>query len=175
MTAPNQALSNWNALSAADAVREILPCCGSHAWAERLVAQRPFSTLKSLFAASDTVWLALPETDWQQAFDSHPRIGQQHAHSATAQSLAWSSGEQSVAMASQDDTSKLALAEGNRAYKAKFGRIFLVCAAGRSTQDILATLHERMNNTSEQELREAVEQQRQITQLRLRRWLGTTE
>ena len=175
MTESNLMLARWNSLPQDEAAREILPCCGSRIWAEKLAAQRPFSTPESLFAASDAVWLALPEIDWQQAFDSHPRIGQSHARAATAQSLSWSSGEQGAAMASQDDAAKAALAEGNRAYEAKFGRIFLVCASGKSTSEILTVLQARINNTPEHELREAVEQQRQITQLRLRRWLGITE
>ncbi len=175
MTLPNKSLTRWNSLPAAEAACEILPCCGSQAWAEKLATQRPFTTPESLFAASDAIWLALPEADWQQAFDSHPRIGQRHAQAATAQSLSWSSGEQSAAMASQDEAAKLALAEGNREYKAKFGRIFLVCASGKSSAEILAILRKRINNAPEQELREAVEQQRQITQLRLRRWLGIAQ
>lgn len=174
MTAENEILAHWNTLTIAEAAKEILPCCGSQAWAEKLAAQRPFFTPESLFAASDAVWLALPEADWQQAFDSHPRIGQQHAQAATAQSLSWSSGEQSAAMASQDEAMELALAEGNREYEARFGRIFLVCASGKSTAEILAILRGRMGNTREEELREAVEQQRQITRLRLRRWLEIT-
>lgn len=175
MIASNKVLAHWNALPVDEAAHEILPCCGSRAWAERLAAQRPFSTPESLFCASDAVWLTLDQSAWRQAFDSHPRIGQQHAQSATAQSLTWSSGEQSTVTATQDDTMKPALAEGNRDYEAKFGRIFLVCASGKSTREILAILRERMGNTPEQELREAVEQQRQITQLRLRRWLGIAE
>ena len=172
MTMPSEALDRWNLLPADAAAREILPCCGSPVWAEKLAAQRPFTTPESLCAASDAIWLTLPEPDWQQAFDSHPRIGQRHAQVATAQSLSWSSGEQGAAMASQDEAAKAALAEANREYEAKFGRIFLICASGKSTAEILAILQDRMSNTPEEELREAVEQQRQITQLRLRHWLG---
>ena len=68
---------------------------------------------------------------------------------------------------------KLALAEGNRQYEERFGRIFIVCASGKSAAEILAILNARMQNTIAAELLEAAEQQRQITQLRLRRWLGT--
>ena len=172
MCRQTEILARWNSLSPDEAAREILPCCGSRAWAEQLAAQRPFAAPEALFAASDAVWLALPEADWNEAFDSHPRIGQQHARAATAQSLSWSSSEQSAVTSSPDAAAKLALAEGNRTYEAKFGRIFLVCATGRSTAEILAILRARMGNTPAQELREAAEQQRQITQLRLRRWLG---
>lgn len=170
-SSPNSALDRWNAFDAASAAREILHCCGSNAWAHSLAALRPFSQPEQLLQASDRVWNAIPETAWQEAFDSHPRIGQQHAKAATAESLTLSSQEQSAAMSAEDAT-KLALAEGNRQYEERFGRIFIVCASGKSAAEILAILNARMSNTSEVELLEAAEQQRQITQLRLRRWLG---
>jgi 2-oxo-4-hydroxy-4-carboxy-5-ureidoimidazoline decarboxylase len=75
-------------------------------------------------------------------------------------------------VAGPDAAARLALAEGNRQYEERFGRIFIVCAAGRSAAEILAILQRRMQNTAAAELLKAAEQQRQITQLRLRRWLG---
>ena len=167
----NAVLSRWNSLDPASAAREILPCCGSRAWAEGLAALRPFDDALQLLKRSDRVWGALPESAWQEAFDSHPRIGQQHARAATEESLAWSSDEQRDAM-SAEDAVKLALAEGNRQYEEKFGRIFIVCATGKSAAEILTILNARMKHTAAAELLEAAEQQRQITQLRLRRWLG---
>jgi 2-oxo-4-hydroxy-4-carboxy-5-ureidoimidazoline decarboxylase len=169
-TDANATLGRWNSLDAEPAAREILSCCGSRAWAEALAARRPFSDPEKLFEDSDWVWAGLAEDDWREAFDSHPRIGQQHARAATVESLAWSAQEQSAA--AQEDASKLALAEGNRQYEERFGRIFIVCATGKSAAEILATLNTRMNNTAADEVLEAAEQQRQITQLRLRRWLG---
>ena len=176
MTMPisNAALVRWNELDAESAAREILPCCGSHAWAESLAARRPFDDTQDLFDVSDAVWEGLAEDDWREAFDSHPRIGQSHARAATAESLAWSSEEQRAAITqggAPDDTAKLALAEANRQYEQRFGRIFIVCAAGRSAAQILAIIERRLNNTAAAEMLEAAEQQRQITQLRLRRWL----
>jgi 2-oxo-4-hydroxy-4-carboxy-5-ureidoimidazoline decarboxylase len=130
---------------------------------------RPFATAEELFAASDSVWRALPERDWQQAFDSHPRLGEGRAKAATAQSLNWSTHEQS-AVNSEHDV-RAGLAQGNREYEEKFGRIFLLCATGRSAREMLAILRERMQNDAATELQEAAEQQRLITQLRLRKWL----
>jgi 2-oxo-4-hydroxy-4-carboxy-5-ureidoimidazoline decarboxylase len=170
---PSAVLDRWNQIDADTAAREILPCCGSHAWAEGLAARRPFSSPQQLFEASDAIWTALDEEAWREAFDSHPRIGQQHARAATAESLAWSSQEQRGAM-SQDDAIKLALAEGNRQYEERFGRIFIVCASGRSAAEILALLEQRMQNSAAAEILEAAEQQRQITQIRLRRWLESS-
>ena len=178
MSSPNAVLISWNDLDAQAAAREILPCCGSRAWANGLAALRPYADAQKLSEASDNVWTTLAEDDWREAFDSHPRIGQQHARAATAESLAWSSQEQRAAMSatgSQDDAVKFALAEGNRQYEERFGRIFIVCAAGRSAAEILAILNARIHNTAEVEMLEAAEQQRQITQLRLRRWLGVKD
>jgi 2-oxo-4-hydroxy-4-carboxy-5-ureidoimidazoline decarboxylase len=171
--AENGTLARWNELDAQAAAREVLPCCGSSAWAEALAARRPFGDAAELFSISDSVWAGLGEDDWREAFDSHPRIGQQKAKAATAESLAWSSDEQRAAMNS-DEAAKLALAEANRQYEEKFGRIFIVCASGRSTSEILAICKSRMGNDEATEMLEAAEQQRQITQLRLRRWLGVS-
>jgi len=170
-SSPNADLIRWNSLDGVSAAREVLPCCGSTAWANGLAVRRPFADVQQLLRASDEIWQALPEAAWQEAFDSHPRIGQQHARAATAESLAMSSHEQSAAM-SDEDATKLALAEGNRQYEERFGRIFIVCASGKSAAEILAILNARMNNTAGAELLEAAEQQRQIMQLRLRKRLG---
>jgi 2-oxo-4-hydroxy-4-carboxy-5-ureidoimidazoline decarboxylase len=169
--APNQVLLRWNQADAQAAAQEILPCCGSIAWAEALAARRPFATPQELFTTSDLVWQGLPEEAWREAFDSHPRIGQHHAKAATATSLAWSSREQSAALA-PDQAVADALAEANREYEAKFGRIFIVCATGKSATEILELCRTRMKNTAAAEMLESAEQQRQITQLRLRRWLN---
>jgi 2-oxo-4-hydroxy-4-carboxy-5-ureidoimidazoline decarboxylase len=167
----NSVFSRWNELDDASAASEVLPCCGSRAWARKLAEQRPFAEVQEMLESSDRVWASLNAEDWQEAFDSHPRIGQHHARAATAESLRWSSDEQRAAM-SDEEATKLALAEGNRQYEEKFGRIFIVCASGKSAAEILALLNARLHNSAEFEWREAAEQQRQITQLRLRRWLG---
>jgi 2-oxo-4-hydroxy-4-carboxy-5-ureidoimidazoline decarboxylase len=167
----NKVLARWNSLDPAIAVREVLPCCGSHSWATALASKRPIANEASLVEASSSIWLALPQDAWQEAFDSHPRIGQKHAQAhATEESLRWSAQEQRGAL-SKDDAAKLALEEANRHYEQKFGRIFIVCATGKSTSEILAILEARMKNDAAAELREAAEQQRQITQLRIHRWL----
>jgi 2-oxo-4-hydroxy-4-carboxy-5-ureidoimidazoline decarboxylase len=167
----NDVLARWNSLDPESSTREILPCCGSQAWAEALTAKRPYTNEAALFITSDTIWRSLPEAAWQQAFDSHPRIGQKHAQTqATEESLRWSAQEQRVAL-SADAAAKLALEDANRRYEQRFGRIFIVCARGKSSSEILSILEARMNNDPQTELHEAVEQQRQITQLRLHRWL----
>ncbi|HWW22831.1 MAG TPA: 2-oxo-4-hydroxy-4-carboxy-5-ureidoimidazoline decarboxylase [Edaphobacter sp.] len=167
----NDVLARWNSLDPESATREILPCCGSQAWAEALTAKRPYTNEAALLTTSDTIWLSLPEAAWQQAFDSHPRIGQKHAQThATEASLRWSAQEQRTAL-SANAAAKLAIEEANRRYEQRFNRIFIVCASGKTTSEILSILEARMNNDPQTELHEAAEQQRQITQLRLRHWL----
>jgi 2-oxo-4-hydroxy-4-carboxy-5-ureidoimidazoline decarboxylase len=167
----NNVLIRWNSLDPATAARETLPCCGSQAWAAALASKRPIVNEASLIEASTNIWLALPEEAWQEAFDSHPRIGQSHAQThATEESLRWSAQEQRTAL-SRDETARLAFEEANRRYEQKFGRIFIVCATGKTSAEMLAILEARMKNDAATELREAAEQQRQITELRLHRWL----
>ena len=167
-------LAEWNAMDAEQAAEAVLGCCGSRAWAAGLAARRPLGSLPELLAASDSAWWSLPPGDWGEAFASHPRIGERHAAGpATVASLRWSEGEQSAVM-SEAEVLQL-LADGNRAYEATFGRVFLVRAAGRSAGEILALLRRRLHNTAEAELQEAAEQQREITHLRLQRWLSEKE
>jgi 2-oxo-4-hydroxy-4-carboxy-5-ureidoimidazoline decarboxylase len=165
-------LAQWNSLDLAAAADTILPCCGSHAWAAKMAAKRPMADEATLLAESSAVWLALPQTAWQEAFDSHPRIGEQKAQKhATTESLQSSAKEQAVAL-SADEAAKLALKEANQRYEERFGHIFIICASGKSAGEILAALETRMHNDDTTEMHEAAEQQRQITELRLRRWLG---
>jgi len=165
-------LARWNSLPVHEAAKEILPCCGSKAWARGVSARRPIRDGASLLAASDEVWKNLPESDWLEAFRSHPRIGESHAPpSASPQSASWSKGEQQKVGDAGVEV-KQALAEGNRAYEQRFNRIFIVCASGKSAPEILQILERRLRNDDKTELHEAAEQQRQIVHIRLKKWLS---
>ena len=166
-------LEEWNGLGAQAAVTAILPCNGSLAWAEGVAALRPLRGVNELLLASDKVWLGLSKKAWKHAFDSHPRIGEHEAKAATEQSLTWSAGEQSAAQLT--DETQAALAAANVEYEQKFGRIFIVCASGKSADEMLEILRGRLANDAETELLEAAEQQRQITQIRLRKWLQSLQ
>jgi OHCU decarboxylase len=164
-------LARWNALPAGEAAEEILPCCGSKSWARELANRRPIKDEASVLAACDQVWKSLSESDWLEAFRSHPRIGESRSPvSASAQSATWSGQEQQRVGVAHEDV-KLALAEANRAYEQRFNRIFIVCATGKSAHEILEILRRRLLNDDTAELNEAAEQQRQITHLRLKKWL----
>ena len=164
-------LARWNFLPIAAAVDEILPCCGSRAWADGMVGRRPLPDEGALLSASDEIWRSLTESDWLEAFRSHPRIGESQPPKAALQrSVAWSAEEQQN-VAGANESVKIALAEGNREYERRFKRIFIVCATGKSPAEILKILQRRMKNDEHTELQEASEQQRQITQIRLTKWL----
>jgi 2-oxo-4-hydroxy-4-carboxy-5-ureidoimidazoline decarboxylase len=168
-------LARWNFLPATVAANEILPCCGSSTWAHAIVARRPLLSEELLLSASDEVWWSLAESDWTEAFQSHPRIGEVPAQEsgkniASQASTIWSQQEQQQ-VSDGSDSAKTALAEGNREYQRRFNRIFLVCATGRSPEEILTILQQRLKNDEPTELRETAEQLRQIAQIRLRKWL----
>lgn len=163
-------LPEYNRLSEEEAGQAILSTNGSQQWAHQMAIHRPYATEADLFAAADRLWRDLAEADQQEAFDSHPRIGERHVPKhATDQSLKWSQQEQTL---SEEETTRQALAEANLQYEKRFGRIFIVCASGKSQEQMLAILRHRLQNDAQSERHETAEQQRQITQLRLRKWLS---
>jgi 2-oxo-4-hydroxy-4-carboxy-5-ureidoimidazoline decarboxylase len=171
----NLMLTRWHTLSPSDAAAEILSCCGSRAWAAKMAEKRPYADEQKLFAASDDCWLHLGESDWLEAFRSHPRIGEKHAQDkTTATSAAWSHSEQRL-MNDADAAILLRMQEGHRRYEERFGRIFIVCATGKQPAELLRILEGRLTNTPAEELHESALQQQQIMQLRLRKWLAGTE
>jgi allantoicase len=145
--------------------------CAAPEWLDRLTAGRPFASAAALLSASEEAADHVTPAGWREAYRHHPRIGERQAdrpQSTSAQSQ--SSREQSgVAQASAAE--RAALAEGNRAYEAKFGQPFIVCASGKSPADMLALLRERLNNEPDAELRGAAGELRKITRLRLSRLL----
>jgi OHCU decarboxylase len=165
-------LGRLNALPSAAAEAELLACCGSRRWARELAARRPFAAPSALLAAADEVWGSLAAEDWHEAFRAHPRIGERKAAPTQgARAAAWSAGEQSGASASSAAVAE-ALAEGNRAYEARFGHIYIVCATGKTGDEMLAILRARLANDAATELRAAAAEQAKITRLRLEKLLA---
>ncbi len=165
-------IEQFNRLSQQQARRALLDCCGAKGWARQMLAMRPFPDLGTVLDMADKVWTGLQREDWLEAFKHHPAIGEKQAKAK--QSVAarrWSAGEQSAAQKAPPEELE-ALAAANREYQAKFGHVFLICATGKSSGEILKNLHERMSNDPEAELRVAAEEQRKITRLRLEKLLA---
>ena len=134
-----------------------------------MVAARPFVSLEQMIEVADRVWWSLPQDDWLEAFRSHPKIGEKKAAAETsAQSKQWSAAEQ-AGVAEAADSTLQQLGEQNQLYQEKFGHIFIVCATGKSSEEMLDHLCLRLKNEPEQELRIAAGEQAKITQLRLRK------
>ena len=160
-----------NALLDHEAEAELYACCGSRAWAARMAAARPFEGLAAVLEAADAVWRGLGRDDWLEAFRAHPRIGETKAEAPQdAGARRWSEKEQ-AGVASASAGALAALAEGNRAYDARFGHIYIVCATGRSAEEMLALLRARLDNDAATELGVAAGEQRKITRIRLEKLL----
>ena len=165
-------LEQLNLLPTREAESEFLKCCGSRRWAEQMIAERPFESLNDLIAKADRVWRALEPLDWLEAFRSHPKIGEKKAVATTSdQSKRWSEAEQS-GLGNAAAQTLHTLAELNREYEDKFGYIFIVCASGKSSEEMLAILRQRLANNPDEELRIAAAEQAKITKLRLQKLLG---
>jgi 2-oxo-4-hydroxy-4-carboxy-5-ureidoimidazoline decarboxylase len=161
-------------LSRDDAERELRACCGSSRWVERMIAARPFGASSRAREEADRIWNGLSRADWLEAFDHHPRIGEQKAAVVQdAKGAAWSREEQSKVTAAGDDVRK-ELARVNAEYERRFGYIYIVCASGKSAGELLSIARARLANDPDTELRVAAEEQRKIMQLRLAKLLETT-
>ena len=169
-----ECLERLNSLLQDEAEAELLNCCGSTIWARRMAEERPLSDSEELLAKADAVWWALDPEDWLEAFSRHPKIGEKEAARAqSADARDWSRQEQADSNATDEET-KLALSELNSEYERKFGFIYIVCATGKSADEMLSLCKARLRNEAETELRIAAEEQRRITHLRLQKLLGTT-
>ncbi len=155
-----QMLRHLNSASPLELEEALRSCCGSTAWQKKMAASRPFTDLASLQKLGAEVWRGLTKEDWLEAFRAHPRIGEKKSGQV------WASGEQAKV---QDATKATldALTEANRAYEAKFGHIYIVCATGKSAEEMLAIAKERLQNDAPTELARGADEQRKITDLRL--------
>lgn len=132
-----------------------------------MVTGRPYSSLEDVFESADRIWKSLPPLDWKEAFLHHPRIGSlEDLKKKFPDTGSWAGEEQSaVRNAGSDVLHKLK--QANEKYEARFGHIFLVCATGKSANEMLEILESRINNPPDLELRIAASEQAKITKLRL--------
>lgn len=162
-------IAKLNSLKPQAAADELFKCCGSANWAKKLSEQRPFKNLHDLVATSDEVWQKCSKSDGLEAFTHHPKIGDlKNLEKKFASTKEWAGGEQAgVNVANQIVLQ--ALAKGNEDYEKKFGFIFIVCAIGKSAEEMLALLNERMGNDKETEIKIAMAEQNKITKIRLKK------
>lgn len=161
------ALERLNQLSTAEAQEVFRACCGATAWCDAMVSRRPIVDRQSLHAAADQSFDILADADWLEAFACHPKIGDiDSLRMKFAGNAQWSAGEQAGASEANEETLRQ-LAIGNQQYEMRFGFIFIVCATGKTADQMLELLRVRLANSADDELKIAAAQQRRITHLRI--------
>lgn len=166
-----QGIERLNTLTHDEAEAEFLQCCGSTAWACGMSARRPFGGADDLLRAAEEAWSGLDDEDWLEAFSRHPKIGgRESATGQTGTEKEWSRREQS-GVGAADDEARRELDELNRAYAEKFGYIFIICATGKTSDEMLTALRARLQNDPASEIGNAAGEQRRITKLRLEKLL----
>jgi OHCU decarboxylase len=164
---------DWlNALPPEEAEKAFLQCCGSKRWAREMAKSLPYQSPETLIASANDIWWSLQPDDWLEAFRSHPKIGEKKAAEPVSdQSRQWSGQEQAgVSNASLETVDSLARL--NRAYEQKFGFIFIICATGKTSAEMLSALRERLDNDVATELPIAAAEQSKITELRLKKLIS---
>ncbi|WP_275092548.1 2-oxo-4-hydroxy-4-carboxy-5-ureidoimidazoline decarboxylase [Sinomonas gamaensis] len=161
-------LEQFNAAPAEEARELLKPCLDVPRWIDEVISARPFASLDDLLDTARTAADPFTSAELEGALAHHPRIGERVSGKSTEASM--SRNEQS-GVDERDAGTIAALAEGNRAYEEKFGRVFLIRAAGRTADEMLAALHERLGHTPEQEEPVVAQQLREIAVLRLKQSL----
>jgi len=152
--------------------KTLLQCCGSKRWAREMAQARPYQNVETLIAKANDVWWSLEAEDWLEAFRSHPKIGEKKAAVPVSdQSRQWSGQEQAGVSNAPRETVD-ALAALNHAYEQKFGYIFIICATGKTSEEMLSALRKRLDNDPATELLLAAAEQSKITELRLKKLIG---
>lgn len=167
----SMAVAELDKMTESAAAELLADCCGSSRWVSGMIAARPFGSRDSVLSAADRIWSSLSASDWVEAFEHHPRIGERTSAVAQGERGAeWSSREQAGIETAGDDVRK-ALAGVNQEYERRFGYIYIVCATGKTPEEMLALAHKRLRNAAAAEVRVAAEEQRKITRMRLEKLL----
>lgn len=141
--------------AAAESLRAV---CSSSTWVQAVVRRRPFAEVDDLFAVADEELEALSEADLDEALGGHPRIGERTGGSSSRREQAGVDGDETLA----------ALADANAAYEQRFGHVYLVCATGRSGEELLDILRDRLGNDPVTERRVLRTELAAINRIRLR-------
>jgi len=154
--------------AAPDVARQMLTrACGSTRWVDRMMQRRPFGSDRKLLFAARNEWFGLTEADWLEAFSQHPRVGDRAALAARFPATHDLSSTEQAGVGAAHAGVLNALAAANEAYFNRFGFIFIVCATGKTAEEMLALLRARLPNDRATELRAAAEEQAKITATRL--------
>ena len=160
-------LNDLNKQSDEQAKHTFMQCCTSSTWVNAMVAARPYTDSMAVKKHADLAWQDLEESDYLEAFEGHPKIGDVSSLRAKYANTKELAGTEQGLVKQANDKVLEVLAQGNNDYEQKFGFIFIVCATGKSAKEMSDLLQARLPNTKAQELRNAAEEQRKIFQLRI--------
>ena len=164
-------LHEFNILPKEKLTEELTRCCGSSAWVKKMLPFIPADDMIELLEDAEEQWEQCSDADRKEAFAHHPEIGDLDSlKKKFASTGAWASGEQNGINNAAEKTIE-ALAKGNKLYKEKFGYIFIVCATGKSAEEMLEILQSRLENPPEEEIKIAADEQNTITKLRIEKLL----
>jgi len=160
-----------NTLTPSEANKQFELCCGASNWVEKMNQNRPFHDKNEVYQKAKSIWFSLSSEDWLEAFTHHPKIGdidslRKKFHNTKSISKNEQSGVNDAEKSTLND-----LAKSNQLYEDKFGFIFIVCATGKSADEMLALIKMRLNKNAETEMQNAAKEQNKITQLRLEKLL----
>jgi 5-hydroxyisourate hydrolase/2-oxo-4-hydroxy-4-carboxy-5-ureidoimidazoline decarboxylase len=159
-------LSQFNTLETSIAAKHLMDCCGSTKWVSSMMTHFPFTSEKVLVDLSAKIWYdECGETDWRESFTHHPKIGD--VKSLTEKFA----GKEQAGVAVATTQTIEALAKANTDYENKFGFIFIVCATGKSANEMLQILLDRLKNTLQEELHIAMGEQQKISIIRFKKLL----
>lgn len=156
-------VSEFNALSADVACDFLMSCCYCRNWAQKLIQLRPFEDYVSVENACVAVWAEMTEADYLEAFGHHAKIGDLQKLKDKFSTATKEQGQ----VLQADENVITALYEGNQRYEQQNGFIFIVCASGKSAEEMLAILTQRLANSRDTELANAAREQEAIMKLRL--------
>ncbi len=159
-------IAEFDHLNVDEKKRLLTQCCGSAAWVEKMVHMPPAEDLIDLFEDAEEKWYECSEEDWKEAFTHHPKIGDVEALREKFSKDRFAGNEQSSIHEASEQTLH-ELARANKLYEDKFGYIFIVCAPGKSAEEMLAILKERLSNDPAEEIKIAMDEQNKITRIRL--------
>jgi 2-oxo-4-hydroxy-4-carboxy-5-ureidoimidazoline decarboxylase len=156
-----------NSASGEEARAQLRICCGAERWIDRMLTRRPFPSRSAAVEAANEEWFALGPADWRDAFNHHPKIGEQAAFVSSAPAAAELSAREQAGVTRAPDDTKAALREANREYEIRFGYIFIVCASGKPAEEMLRILRARLKNHPDTEILVAAEEHAKICALRI--------
>ena len=164
-------LEKINNAARKDAVTLFSKCCGSESWINKMISSRPFNTREELFEKSAEIWYSLEPADWKEAFEHHPKIGDLNSLKEKYSITKSIAANEQSGIDNADDSILRELSALNEEYEKRFGYIFIVCATGKSADEMLSVLKLRIRKSPETEIKSAMEEQNKITKIRLEKIL----